>query len=184
MALPPPKIKKPGAQMPSFIAPIKPKTEEVEEINEGEEMVEELEGTEEEFEGTEGTEEGTEGTEEEAPKKRKSRKKATGEKTTPNRMMEREDMEFVPANIQNMTYAELAEARGITKPQINRLLNAVKKDLRDRAKTDAEKAHVEKIIAERYSRPDGSFGGRGSKEAPVKKNINSIVDDIFSEISG
>ncbi len=117
-------------------------------------------------------------TAEETPKKR--RKKSSDDRKTPNREMTSEDIEFVVNHIKDMTYIEIAEARGITKHQVNRVLMEVKKQLREAAGDDPEKqAVVEKHITENLSRPEGAFGGtrRGSQ---VKESIDSVVADILN----
>ncbi len=114
--------------------------------------------------------------EEAAPvKEKKARKK-------PNRQMTDEDIKFILENVRNMSYSEIAEARGLTKFQVNRVLMETKKKLREAAGDDeAKKAKVEEYIKTHLSRPEDSRpgGGRG-RTSKVKSTIDSVVGDILS----
>lgn len=112
---------------------------------------------------------------------KKSRRKSSANRKTPNRQMTIDDVKFIVENIKNMSYTEIAEARGLTKFQVNRVLMKTKKDLRDYAKQNPDKAKaIEAHIAANLSRPeDAQIGGRGSQ---VSDSINSVVDDIIASI--
>lgn len=101
----------------------------------------------------------------------------------PNRPMTEEDIQFVLQNVKNMSYAEIAEARGITKFQVNRVLQTVKKQLREAAGDDpVKKQKVEEYIKEHLSRPEDTRPGKGGgrRTSKVQKSIDSLVGDILS----
>ena len=122
---------------------------------------------------------------EEAPVK-KTRKKSEGERKTPNRQMNKEDIAFVVANVKTMSYTEMATERGLTKHQVNRVLMSVKKDLVESAKDNPEAlAKVKAYIEANLSRPadtrPGAGGGAGRSSA-VKDSIDDIVGNILNGI--
>lgn len=110
-------------------------------------------------------------------------KKATDRKK-PNRAMTPEDTQFIVANVKTMSYTEIAEARGITKHQVNRVLMQVKKQLKEAAGDDAEAlATVNKHIEEHLSRPEDTRpGGGGGRAGVVKASIDDIVGNILNNI--
>jgi hypothetical protein len=95
-----------------------------------------------------------------------------------------EDTVFVISNVKTMSYSEIAEAPGITKHQVNRVLMQVKKDLREKCGGDAEKlAKIEAYIKETLSRPEDAFPGSGAgRGGAVKESIDSIVGNILAGI--
>jgi len=115
---------------------------------------------------------------------KKARKKSDKERAKPNRQMTPEDTVFVISNVKTMSYSEIAEARGITKHQVNRVLMQVKKDLREKCGGDAEKlAKIEAYIKETLSRPEDAFPGSGAgRGGAVKESIDSIVGNILAGI--
>jgi hypothetical protein len=133
------------------------------------------------------TEEGTE-METQAPvaevkvkKERKKRVNADGEKVTPNRQMTNEDIQFIVANVRTMSYTEIANSRGITNHQVNRVLMEVKKNLKAQAAGDPAKLEaVEQYIKEHLSRPEESLPG--NRSAVVKDSIDDIVSGILGAI--
>lgn len=128
----------------------------------------------------------------EVPAEKKEKKKRT---TPPNREMVPEDMEFILANIKTMSYTQMADARGLTKHQVNRVLMTVKQQMKDACvltrdaegkpltfNTDAL-AKVEAYIAENLSRPEGTKPGQGGgRSSVVKDSISSITDNILANI--
>jgi hypothetical protein len=112
-------------------------------------------------------------------------KKPTTDRKKPNRPMTPEDANFVVENVKNMSYSEIAEARGITKHQVNRVLMQVKKQLREAAGDDqAALAAVEAHIKEHLSRPEDTLPGAGGGRASVvKSSIDDIVGNILNSIS-
>lgn len=110
---------------------------------------------------------------------KKQRKHSDKERKTPNRQMNDEDIKFIVANIRNMSYTEIANARGLTKHQVNRVLMTVKKDLRQAVANDPDKlAAVDAYIAEQLTRPEeAQVAGRGAK---VQISIDSVVSDILA----
>jgi len=118
-----------------------------------------------------------------APKEKKVKNE---NRKTPNKAMTPEDTQFVVANVKNMSYSEIAEARGITKHQVNRVLMQVKKQMKDAAGDNPEAlATVEKYIKEQLSRPEDAFGGGGAnRTSVVKKSIDDIVGNILNSLQG
>jgi beta-N-acetylglucosaminidase len=112
-------------------------------------------------------------------------KKPTTDRKKPNRPMTPEDANFVVENVKNMSYSEIAEARGITKHQVNRVLMQVKKQLREAAGDDQNAlAAVEAHIKEHLSRPEDTLPGAGGGRASVvKSSIDDIVGNILNSIS-
>ena len=132
----------------------------------------------------------------EAPVETPAEVKVRAKRTTePNREMVPEDMEFIVTNIKTMTYTQMAEARGITKHQVNRVLMTVKQQMKDACATARDEkgkptafdqealAKVEAYIAEHLSRPEGSRPGQGGgRSSAVKDSITSITDNILANI--
>lgn len=113
---------------------------------------------------------------------KKTRKKSTDGSTrkASNRDMTKEDIDFIVANVKTMSYAEMAEARGLTNHQINRVLMTVKKDLKKSCNDDPiALAKIDIYIRENLSRPEESTGRSGN----VKSNIDDIVGNILNSIS-
>jgi len=108
---------------------------------------------------------------EEKPK-RKVERKATRE-ITPN------DIQFVLANVKKMSYAEMAEKLGLTKNQVNRIINEIRTKLREEAEKMGKKEEVEKFIEEHLKRPaETRPGGKGE----VKSAIDATVADILNKL--
>ena len=110
-----------------------------------------------------------------AKPKKKVNRKAT-------RVITPGDIQFVINNIKKMSYAELAEARGLTKYQINRILMDIKKQLREEAKKTGKTEQVEKFIKEHLSRPEDSKPGGNKGGGAMKNAINSTVNEILSKL--
>lgn len=157
-------IKKPAVPSTPVTKPAPPVKEVTEEV------VEEIETTEMEETET-------------AEKPKKERKVSTKERKTPNRQMNPEDISFILQNVKNMSYHEMAEARGITKHQVNRILMQVKKDLREKCANDEAKlAKVEEYIKSELSRPEDAFPGGSGRTGVVKETVDSLVDSILEGI--
>jgi len=62
------------------------------------------------------------------------------------KMIDEEDIVFVCANVQKMSYLDMAQARNLTKFQVNRILMDTKKKLRIAAKGTPKEALVEEHI--------------------------------------
>lgn len=122
----------------------------------------------------------------EAPAATKATRKSSGKpRQTPNRQMVKEDIDFILANVKTMSYTQMAEERGITKHQVNRVLMTVKKDLRTSAGEDAAKlALVDQYILENLSRPEDSRPGKGGagRGSAVKDSIDDIVGNLLNSI--
>ena len=130
-----------------------------------------------------------------APAPEKGKKEKIKRTTVPNREMVPEDMEFIVNNIKTMSYTQMAEARGLTKHQVNRVLMTVKQQMKDACVTardgegkptaydEASLAKVEAYIAEHLSRPEGSRPGQGGgRGSVVKDSISTITNDILANI--
>jgi beta-N-acetylglucosaminidase len=115
---------------------------------------------------------------------KKPRKKSTEDRKKPNKPMTPEDTKFIIDNVKNMSYTEIAEARGITKHQVNRVLMQVKKQLREAAGDNKEAlTAVENHIKEHLSRPEDSLPGGGARASVVKNSIDDIVAGILTNLS-
>ena len=116
-----------------------------------------------------------ENTEVKNPVKKKERKK-------PNRPIDDDDTAFVITNLKTMSYPEMAEARGLTKHQVSRILTETRKTLRDKAagRGPGVEAKVEKYIIENLTKPDdGRIGNTGGE---VKDAINEVVQRIYNSL--
>jgi hypothetical protein len=115
--------------------------------------------------------------------------------TAPNREMVPEDMLFIIANIKTMSYSQMADARGLTKHQVNRVLMTVKQQMIDACVLTRDEegkpltfdenalATVKAYIAENLSRPEGSRPGQGGgRSSVVKDSISTITNDILANI--
>lgn len=113
-------------------------------------------------------------------KVKKPRKPRT---TAPNRQLTPEDIAFVTQNVRTMSYVEMAEARGITKFQVNRILMDLKKSLRAAAKEKNDPAYSEKIeayISAHLSRPDDARPGGAGRSGVVKNTLDDVVGSILN----
>ena len=109
----------------------------------------------------------------EKPKKKHNRQ-ATKEITP-------EDIDFVLKNVRTMSYNDMAEACGLTKFQVNRILMEIKKGIREKAKgNEAAEMAAEKFIKENLSRPEDSGPGKGGGK--VKNALNTAVDNIIGNL--
>lgn len=113
--------------------------------------------------------------------KEKKTRKAKAKEMTP------EDIDFVLQNVSKMSYTDMAEARGLTKFQVNRVLMDTKKRLRSQyPEGTPEREQIEKYISDNLSRPEDSKpgaggSGRGSK---VKEALDNTASDILKHIFG
>ena len=115
-----------------------------------------------------------------APKKTRKKSADGSTRKASNRDMTKEDIDFIVANVKTMSYAEMAEVRGLTNHQINRVLMTVKKDLKKSCNDDPiALAKIDIYIRENLSRPEESTGRSGN----VKSNIEDIVGNILNSIS-
>ncbi len=117
-----------------------------------------------------------------APKKKRTvNRQAT-------RQINKDDINFVCANVPTMSYADMAEKRGLTRHQVNRILMDTKKALRDSFKDgegnvtdEAKQAKIEEYIMTKLSRPEDSKVG-AKKGSPVRDAMNDVVSDILSSL--
>ena len=110
----------------------------------------------------------------EAPKKKVERK-AT-------RIINKDDIQFVCQNVKTMSYNEMAEKRGLTRHQVNRILMDIKSQLRESAGEDAaKKEKVEAYIQAQLSRPEDSRVG-AKKGSPVRDAMDDVVADILGNL--
>ncbi len=80
-----------------------------------------------------------------------------------------------------MSYNDMAEACGLTKFQVNRILMEIKKGIREKAKgNEAAEMAAEKFIKENLSRPEDSGPGKGGGK--VKNALNTAVDNIIGNL--
>ncbi len=116
-----------------------------------------------------------------APKEKKA-KKADGERKTPAKAMNPEQIQQVLSMVKDNSYTAIGEALGITKHQVNRVLMEVKKNLINNSKDDPiKKAKVDAYIKEFLSRPEDSKpGSSGPKGGKVKNALNDIVGNILA----
>lgn len=119
----------------------------------------------------------------EEKKARKKREASGAERKSPNRPMTKDDILYVIQNVKTMSYKEMADARGLTKHQVNRALMEAKKTLLEKAGDDAaKKAKVEAYIKEHLSRPEDTLPGGGGRKSEVKGAIQGVVDDIIGSL--
>jgi 3-oxoacyl-ACP reductase-like protein len=110
-----------------------------------------------------------------APEKKKVERKAT-------RIINKDDIQFVCANVKGMSYNEMAEKRGLTRHQVNRILMDIKAQLRESAGEDAaKKEKVESYIQQHLSRPEDSRVG-AKKGSPVRDAMDDVVADILGNL--
>lgn len=114
-------------------------------------------------------------------KKTRQKRQADGERKTPNRQMTNEDIQYIVQNVKTMSYTEMADIRGLTKHQVNRVLMDVKKNLKAQAADDPNKlAAVEAYIKEHLSRPEDSLPG--NRSSVVRDSIEGLVSGILDGI--
>jgi hypothetical protein len=113
-----------------------------------------------------------------APEKKKIERKAT-------RTINKDDIQFVCANVKGMSYNDMAEKRGLTRHQVNRILMDIKGQLRksyvdENGNEDAaKKEQIEGYIAQVLSRPEDSRVG-AKKGSPVRDAMNDVVGEILA----
>lgn len=114
----------------------------------------------------------------EAPEKKKIVRKAT-------RTINKDDIQFVCANVKGMSYNDMAEKLGLTRHQVNRILMDIKSQLRksflneDGSEDPKKKETVESYIAQVLSRPEDSRVG-AKKGSPVRDAMNDVVSEILN----
>lgn len=107
--------------------------------------------------------------------KKKVERKAT-------RIINKDDIQYVCSNVKTMSYNEMAEKRGLTRHQVNRILMDIKAQLRESAgEDDAKKQKVEAYIQEHLSRPEDSRVG-AKKGSPVRDAMDDVVADILGSL--
>ena len=107
--------------------------------------------------------------------KQKERKKAAPPMT-------RDDVVFIAENIIKMSYDDIANQRGITRNQVNRVRTGVVNELRELGvKNPTKTVAINEYIETYLSRPDEQRGaGRGSGR--VKTAITNAVDNILNNL--
>jgi 3-oxoacyl-ACP reductase-like protein len=114
----------------------------------------------------------------EATEKKKMVRKAT-------RTITKDDIHFVCANVKGMSYNDMAEKRGLTRHQVNRILMDIKSQLRKSyvneqgVEDPAKKEQIETYIAQSLSRPEDSRVG-AKKGSPVRDAMNDVVSEILN----
>ena len=144
-----------------------------------------------------------------APTKEKKAKKETKPKEA-SREINADDIQFIMQNISVMPLKEIAEARGITKNQANRVVSDLRTMMRKAvlakdpnaypatgemssknepiydysSPLTADSKKVEEVIAAKLSRPEGSGVGRGGNKTGggVKAAINDAFSNLFKEL--
>lgn len=118
------------------------------------------------------------GEKEQPTEKKKIDRKAT-------RTINKDDIQFVCANVKEMSYNDMAEKRGLTRHQVNRILMDIKSQLR-KSYVDAngnedpkKKEQIESYINQVLSRPEDSRVG-AKKGSPVRDAMNDVVSEILS----
>ena len=107
--------------------------------------------------------------------KKKVERKAT-------RIINKDDIQFVCQNVKTMSYNEMAEKRGLTRHQVNRILMDIKSQLRESAGDDkAKQEKVESYIQQFLSRPEDSRVG-AKKGSPVRDAMDDVVADILGNL--
>ena len=127
-----------------------------------------------------------------------------------SREINAEDIAFIMQNISKMPLKEIAEARGITKNQANRVVSDLRTMMRKAvlakdpnaypatgemssknepiydysSPLTADSKKVEEVIAAKLSRPEGSGVGRGGNKTggSVKAAINDAFSNLFKEL--
>lgn len=118
-----------------------------------------------------------------------------------------EQIKFVRENVKKMGYTEMANQLGVSKNQVNRILQEIKKGMRQKAMEEAQKngqrayvdkedgkpdytqpqtdlaQKVEKKIADELSRPADTKPGSGRKGGgQVQNTIQSEVEDLINDL--
>jgi 3-oxoacyl-ACP reductase-like protein len=113
-----------------------------------------------------------------ATEKKKIDRKAT-------RTINKDDIQFVCQNVKGMSYNDMAEKRGLTRHQVNRILMDIKSQLRKSfvneqgVEDPAKKEQIETYIATYLSRPEDSRVG-AKKGSPVRDAMNDVVSEILN----
>jgi len=117
-----------------------------------------------------------EGATEEASKKERKKKA---------REMTPEDVDFVVENIKTKSYTEIAEERGLTRHQVNRVLMDIKKDLRSQyPEGTPEREKIEEYIKSKLTRPEETRpGAGGGKKSGVKNALKSRSTSILDQLN-
>jgi hypothetical protein len=98
------------------------------------------------------------------------------------RTINEDDIIFVCQNVKGMSYNDMAEKRGLTRHQVNRILMDVKAQLRKSAGDDeTKKATIESYIGEHLSRPEDSRVG-AKKGSPVRDAMTDVVSEILGNL--
>jgi 3-oxoacyl-ACP reductase-like protein len=101
------------------------------------------------------------------------------------RTINKDDIQFVCANVKGMSYNDMAEKLGLTRHQVNRILMDIKSQLRksfvnaDGTEDAKKKETVESYIAQVLSRPEDSRVG-AKKGSPVRDAMNDVVSEILN----
>lgn len=130
--------------------------------------------------------------------------KADKEKKERSAPMKPEHVKYVRENVKNMGYNEMAEALGVSKFQVNRVLQSLKMGMRNKAiEKDGDQAYgkkddgksdwsnplsemakkVEAKIENELSRPADTRPGAGRKGGgKVQASIDSELDDLLGDL--
>ena len=143
---------------------------------------------------------------EEKPTKKEKKKVSedTEKKPRSQKMIDKECLEYVKANIKVQSYSEMAEHLGITTNQVNRILQTVKMGMRNYATQQDPKAYATKVndkgetsyiwaepktelakkveekILEKLSRPADSRPGVPGRKGDGK--VQKVLDDEIANL--
>lgn len=120
-----------------------------------------------------------------AATKAKGVKKSGENRKKPAPVMNQEQIKQIIAMVKDHSYAQIAEAVGVTKFQVNRVLMNSKEYLRKAAEGDPVKlAKVEEFIKTHLSRPEDTLPGKGgARGGKVKNALDNVVADILASLS-
>ena len=90
---------------------------------------------------------------------------------------------YVLENYTSQTTEQIAEKFKINPNQVNRIVNIMKKSLRNKVEgaSDEAKAQVEAYIAEKLTRPR-TRTEKTSRRSAIKENVNNSVDSVLSAL--
>lgn len=96
-----------------------------------------------------------------------------------------ETYHYVLENYSSETSEDIASKFGINPNQVNRIVNTIKKDLRNKVEGASEeaKAEVEKFISEKLTRARKGSTKAGSSRSMFKENIAESVNNVLSMLN-
>ena len=136
--------------------------------------------------------------------KTKAETKAETKKNTI--LIDSEKIKTVIANVKTKSYIEMATMTGLTKHQVNRILQTLKSGMRQKAVNENPEAYKTKIsktgkstfdytepltdfakkietkIKEQLCRPEGEGKNKGSGGGKTKKSLDNALDDLLADL--